>query len=283
MWGERFGFDYISQNANEILNDAHISAVIIATRHNSHAELVLNALESKKAIHVEKPLAMTWEEIDTIVKAYQNQETKPFVLVGFNRRFAPMIVEMKKFFSGCVESPIIQIRVNAGYIPLGNWVQDMEQGGGRIVGEVCHFIDLAQFLAGSIVRSVYARALPNGEKYRDDNVAITLEMENGAVANVLYVANGDRGLGKERIEMFSAGQIAIMDDYQCLEKISNGKHKISKQGARDKGHRQEMEKWVQAILNGNDEPVPFLEAVVATKASLAVIQTLHTGIPFILS
>lgn len=276
---ERFGFEFMARNADEIFKDEQISAVLIATRHDSHASLVVQALKAGKAVHVEKPLAMSREELDDIVKTYQGRQHKPFVTVGFNRRFAPMIEEARRFYADCLEAPAIQIRVNAGHIPLDHWSQDAQQGGGRIIGEVCHFIDLAQFLSGFMVKSVYAKALPNSGKYRDDNVAITLEMKNGAIANVLYVANGDRRSGKERIEIYCAGRIAIVDDYQYLEMTSNGKRRTTKRGARNKGHQQEMERWVQAVLRGEDEPVPFLEAVAATRASFAVIQSLHTGAP----
>ena len=276
---ERFGFGYIAQNAAEILNDDQISAIVIATRHDSHAALVLEALKSGKAVHVEKPMAMSGEELDAILRTYRELKDKPFVMVGFNRRFAPLIQEAQRFFLGCTEPIAVQIRVNAGYIPLNHWTQDLNQGGGRIIGEVCHFLDLAQFLSFSRIKSIYAKALPNAGKYLNDNVAITIEMENSSVANVLYTANGDRGLGKERIEIFGSGRVAIIDDYQYLEMISNGKRKISKQGARNKGHQQEMGIWVRAVLQGENEPVPFLEAAAATRASIAVLQSLQTANP----
>ena len=275
---ERFGFDFAASSADEILADPDVDAVVIATRHDTHANLAVRALNSGKAVHLEKPLALTTDELDQVVEAYsqsaiQNQQSS-FLLLGFNRRFAPMMREAKEFICQQTEPLAMTYRINAGYIPLDHWTQDPRQGGGRVIGEVCHFIDLMQFFADARVNHVYARALPNQGKYRNDNVAVTLSFENGSVGTLLYTANGDKSFSKEYLEIYGGGKVAVVDDYQNVKLISNGKIKRSRQGARDKGHQAEMKAWVAAICTGQTEPVPFDMAVSATQATFAVLQSL---------
>jgi predicted dehydrogenase/threonine dehydrogenase-like Zn-dependent dehydrogenase len=275
---ERFGFEYIASTSDEILSDPKVKGVIIATRHNTHASLVVQALKAGKAVHVEKPLAMKPEELDEILEVYKNQnQAYPFLMVGFNRRFAPMVRSMKSFFEQRKEPLAMIYRINAGYLPLDHWTQDIEVGGGRIVGEVCHFIDLMQFFSCSPVKTVFAQALPNAGKYLDDNVAVNLAFCDGSVSTIFYTANGDKALRKEYIEIFGEGKVAILDDYQKLNLISNGKQKIITDGRGDKGHRQEMIEWAEAIQKGAKEPVPFEESLLATQATFAVLESLRTG------
>jgi predicted dehydrogenase len=153
----------------------------------------------------------------------------------------------------------------------------LEIGGGRIVGEVCHFIDLLQFFSGSPVKTVFAQALPNLGKYCDDNVALNLSFTDGSVATILYTSNGDKALPKEYIEIFGDGKVAILDDFQKLTLISRGKKKVITEGKRDKGHSREMAEWVEAIRTGSGEPVPFSESVIASQAAFAVLKSLETG------
>jgi len=275
---ERFGFIYAASSADEILADPDVDAVIIATRHDTHAELAIQAMNSGKAIHLEKPLAMSSEEINQIVEEYQNNahdtSSSSFLMLGFNRRFAPMVKLAKEFITEQPEPLAIIYRVNAGYLPIDHWTQDPMQGGGRIIGEVCHFIDLLQFFSDSKVTQVYARALPNQGKYLNDNVAITLSLENGSIGSVLYTANGNKSLSKENIEIFGGGKVAIIDDYKSIKFIENGKIIKSNKGSKDKGHKSEMNAWIDSIRFGQSEPVPFNEAVIATKATFAVIKSL---------
>lgn len=277
---ERFGFKYAATDPNQILQDSSIQAVVIATRHDTHADLTLRALQAQKAVHVEKPLAMAQAELDSIVNAYHDRSTQnshpPFLMVGFNRRFAPLVRQAADFFTHRSEPLAMTFRINAGYLPLDHWTQDPEVGGGRIIGEVCHFMDLFQFLAGAPLIRVYAQALPNQGRYRDDNVTISATLADGSIGNILYVANGDKALGKEYLEIFCEGKVAVMDDYQSLA-LYRGRKQVSRQGARDKGHRGEMLAWIEAIRNGQPEPVPFEHAVMATQATFATLQSLATG------
>jgi predicted dehydrogenase len=279
---ERFGFAYMASDAQEFFADETIQAVVIATRHDSHAELALQALQAGKAIHLEKPLALTSEQLKKICDTYYNLSNRnlksesgsPFLMVGFNRRFAPMVQAAADFIRGRQEPVVIAYRINAGYIPPDHWTQDPQQGGGRIIGEVCHFIDLIQFFAGARVQRVHAEALPDRGKYHQDNVVISLSLEDGSVGTICYVANGDKALPKERFEIYTGGKVAILDDYRSLTLINNGKMRTSRQGARDKGHKAEMEAWVDAIRHGHAEPVPFEDAVCATKATFAALRSL---------
>jgi len=273
---ERFGFNYAAATADELLNDKDIRAILIATRHDSHADLVIKGLRAGKALHVEKPLAMTSEQLNQILNIYSEAQ-HPFLMVGFNRRFAPMVQKARQFFIGRHEPLAMNYRINAGFVPTTHWVQDPQQGGGRIIGEVCHFIDLMQFFSNALVQRVYAQALPNQGKYNDDNVAITIGLTDGSVGTILYVANGDKALPKENIEIFGDGKTAIIDDYRSLALFNGGRKTVSHQGARDKGHKDEMIAWADAIREGKPEPVPFKDAVVATSATFAILRSLAEG------
>ena len=280
---ERFGFFKSTTDPQEIFQDTSIQAVIIATRHDSHAELAVKALKAGKAIHLEKPLAMSGSELEEIEETYfsisKNNEinNSPFLMVGFNRRFAPMVQRANLFFSNRVEPLTMNYRINAGFIPKDHWTQDHEVGGGRIVGEVCHFIDLLQYFAGSKIKRVFAEQMPDHGKYSQDNIAVTVSLQDGSIGNILYTANGDRGLSKEYLEVFSGGKIAILDDYTSLSLIQSGKKKIVKEGARDKGHHNEVLAWLSALQKGDPEPVPFDQSVAATKATFAILESIQTG------
>jgi predicted dehydrogenase/threonine dehydrogenase-like Zn-dependent dehydrogenase len=273
---ERFGFQLAASTEHEIIENEHVNGVVIATRHDSHASLVLNSLHAGKAVHVEKPLCLKRDELDKIVDAYQAFE-KAFLMVGFNRRFAPLVQQMTEFFANRIEPLAMTYRINAGYIPLDHWTQDPQQGGGRILGEVCHFIDLLQYFAGATVKSVGARAMPNQGKYINDNLAVVVELSDGSIGNILYTANGDKALPKEYLEVYCGGKIAILNDFRSVKLISGGKNKSIKNMGQDKGHKNEMLAWVRAIQKGEAEPIPFVDTVAATRAAFAVIDSLTSG------
>lgn len=278
---DRFVFNYAASTHKEILRDPAVHAVLIATRHDSHANLVIEALQAGKAVHVEKPLAMTPLELEQIERTYQEAQSRgtPFLMVGFNRRFAPMTLAIQRFFAGRQEDLSILYRINAGFIPLEHWTQDAEQGGGRIIGEACHFMDLLQFFTGSRIKQVYASALPDQGKYRDDNLTISVKLEDGSIGTVLYLANGDKALPKEYIEVSGDGKVAVLEDFRKVRLIAGGRTKVSRVGAQDKGHRAEMNAWVNAIQAGTLEPVPFDQAVAVTQATFAVLKSLSEGKP----
>jgi predicted dehydrogenase/threonine dehydrogenase-like Zn-dependent dehydrogenase len=273
---DRFGFTAAVGSVDEILSDQTIQAVIISTRHDSHADLVVRALQAGKAVHVEKPLALNSQQLAEVQAAYQ-AESAAFVNVGFNRRFAPLVQPLLQLFADRTEPLSMLYRVNAGYLPLEHWAQDPEQGGGRIVGEVCHFLDLFQALSGALITRVSARALPDLGKYRADNLAALVELADGSLGTLLYTANGDRALPKEYLEVSCAGKSAALHDFRRLELYSGAKQRVIRAAGQDKGHAAEMRAWVGAVLAGAPEPVPFSHALAATRATFALLASLSSG------
>ncbi len=250
-----------------------MDAVFILTRHNSHAAYVRSALERGKYVFVEKPLAINPEQLEMVRTAYANGRS-PFLMVGFNRRFSPMTERLKDFFARRAEPMLVHIRCNAGFIPRSSWVQDSENGG-RIIGELCHFVDWARAVVGCPMQTLTAAALPDAGRYSGDNVTVTIRFEDGSVANLLYVANGDRAVTKEYFEVFCGGSIARIDDFKTLSLSRNGKTETLKSG-RDKGHRREIELTIEAMRKGKGSPIPFEELVEVTEATFAVEEAIRT-------
>ena len=236
---------------DELIEDPNIDAVFIATRHNSHAGYLLKVLKQNKPVFIEKPVCTLRQELVAIRQAYacqtQISSRPPFVMVGFNRRFAPFSEKVKEFFESRREPMALQIRINAGYIPVSHWVQ--QSSGGRVVGELCHFVDWARFVVGRRIVSVTTSGLPDGSKYNRDNISTTLGFEDGSIANLLYLANGDRGVSKEYFEVFCEGAVARLEDFRLLELSSNGRKRRFKT-SQDKGHRKELELTTEAMVSG---------------------------------
>ena len=275
--GEKFGFNFCTTAEDELFHNPEINTVVITTRHHLHARQVLAALAAGKRVFCEKPLCLNADELQTITQAYEGH-SNPFVMVGYNRRFAPMARQLKTFLATVQEPLVMQCRVNAGYIPLEHWVHDPQQGGGRIIGEVCHFVDFLSFLTGSLPMQVYASALPNSGRYCGDNIAVTLTFANGSIGTITYVASGDKSFPKERIEIFGGESVAVLDDFRNLELIRNGDRQVHKARLRqDKGHRSEWEAIVAAVQSGGPEPIPFSESVATAQATFAIIESLRTG------
>jgi len=241
---KNFGFAR-AQMPGEIVADPEIDAIFITTRHSSHAQYVVQALDRDKAVFVEKPLALTREQLEQVREACRRSEQrgkKPFLMVGFNRRFAPATRRIREFFANRQEPVMIHIRVNAGFISRDHWTQQASEGG-RIIGEFCHFVDWARYLAGVPIRTVSAAALPDGSRYHHDNLSAVLTFDDGSIANLLYLANGDPTVPKEFYEVFCEGAIARMEDFRKLEFARHGKLKTFAQ-RQDKGHKQEDRKSV---------------------------------------
>jgi polar amino acid transport system substrate-binding protein len=271
------GFQFARTPA-ELLADPSIGAVFILSRHDSHGRYLLEALAQDKPAFVEKPLCVRSEELTAIRRAYAEkaaQGADPFLMVGFNRRFAPQTEMTKEFFAGRQEAMLVHIRVNAGYIPREHWAQ--QATGGRIVGELCHFIDWARSVIGQPIVSVSATALPDGGRYHRDNVAALLSFADGSIANLLYLANGDKAVPKEHFEVFCEGAVARLNDFRTLELVRGGKRQTSK-AAQDKGHRKELELTVEAILRGRPAPIAFEEIIEVTETVFQIENAL--GRPF---
>ena len=271
-----FGFSYAASAADEIIGDARLNTVAILTRHDSHADFALKALKAGKNVFVEKPLAISVEQLTALGKQVQGTENR-LLTVGFNRRFAPLAAELAAFYRERQEPMHLHYRINAGYIPLNHWTQDPAQGG-RIVGEACHFVDLITFLVGASPVLVSAYALPQAGKYRDDNVSMTFTFPDGSLGVVDYLANGDKSFAKERMEVFCAGRIAILDDFRALEMIADGKRRRISQ-AQDKGWVSEWKAFARAIREGGDPPIPYEQLISVTKAMLAAVDSIRSGSP----
>ena len=272
-----FGFT-LAQSPAELTTNPNVDAVFILTRHNSHASHVTSCLEQGKSVFVEKPLAIHREQLEMVRTAYAQRlaaNGSPFLMVGFNRRFSPLTEKLKHFFAPRSEPMMVHIRCNAGFIPMSSWVQDPENGG-RIVGEVCHFVDWSRAVVGCPMQTLTAAALPNAGRYNSDNVTVTIGFEDGSIANLVYVANGDRAVQKEYFEVFCAGGIARLDDFKMLSLSRNGKTETVKY-RQDKGHLREMELTVAAMKQGEEAPISFPELIEITEATFAIEEAIRTG------
>jgi len=277
--GKRYGFGYCSSEYQEIIRDPNINAIVIATRHHLHAQQVVAALEAGRHVFCEKPLCVSEQELGEIQSVYQRvrlDAAKPLLMVGYNRRFAPLATQMRDFFGDTQEPLMMHYRVNAGFLPSTHWTQLKEEGAGRIIGEVCHFIDFLVWLSGRKVTSVYATVLPNAGKYSDDNLAATLEFADGAVGTITYVANGDKSFPKERIEVFGNGAVATLDDFRVLTTVQAGRTRTLRSLLRqDKGHSREWTEFVNAISSGNRSPIEFGELVNVSQACFRMLDSLR--------
>jgi len=278
---DKYRFSYCTNQASDIFKDATINTVFVLTPHHLHAPYAIQALEAGKHVFVEKPMAMNEDELEKVAAAYHGQPAgaEKMLMLGFNRRFAPFMQKVKNMF--LPEQPkAMNFRINAGTLPPEHWVQDPEIGGGRIIGEACHFIDLAMFLAGSPITQVYAQSIP-GAHHLNDTVAITLSFENGSIANISYVSNGNKKMPKEHYEIFCDGTAVTIHDF--TEMTIYGKHKKTIKAKQDKGHKHELAHFMEAISQGKTCPIPFAESYHTTLATIKTIQSITQKISVRLS
>jgi predicted dehydrogenase/threonine dehydrogenase-like Zn-dependent dehydrogenase len=271
--GKKFGFQYATSSEDEIINDPKINTVAILTRHDSHADLVVKALKAGKHVFVEKPLAINDVQLSAISK--QLKSSQSLLTVGFNRRFSPLAQQLKSSIVDRQSSFYAHYRVNAGYIPPNHWTQDPAIGGGRIIGEACHFIDLITYLVGAPPISVTAHALPDHGKYSEDNVSMTFNFPDGSIGVVDYLANGDKSMAKERLEIFCDGTVAVLDDYVSLTVTKDGRKKVESM-AQDKGWRNEMSAFAKALKEGGEPPIPYDHLIGVTRATFAALESIRT-------
>jgi predicted dehydrogenase len=276
---QRFGFRYSASAEEQLLQDERINTIAVLTRHNLHSRQVIAGLQAGKHVFCEKPLALDQAELDEIAAVLQETEgAGPLLMVGFNRRFAPLAQRMQAFLAGVQEPLVVHYRVNAGYIPLSHWVHDPQQGGGRIIGEGCHFIDFLTYLVGQPPISVTASGLPDQGRYREDNLVMTFTFPDGSLGTVSYLANGDKAFPKERVEVFGAGSVAVLDDYRSLEMVRDGRRKVVRSRLRqDKGHSEEWRQFSQSILAGGPPPIPYEQLFGVMRATFAAVKALQTG------
>lgn len=281
--GEKFGFEYCATSTKEILSDNEISTVFIATRHDSHADYVVRALQEGKHVFVEKPLAITHEQLKKISTLYQKESTQPTALmVGFNRRFSNPFIDIKQFFSGSLEPFVMTYRVNAGILPQNHWVNDTSQGG-RIIGEGCHFIDTMQFISGALPIKIFSTSLKtnNTEVKSEDNVQINLNFSDGSIGTLIYLSNGDTALPKEYCEVSSGGKSVIMNDFKEVHFYENGKVTKKKYDG-NKGHQQEVEHFIEVIKGNVQSRLSFDSILATTAASICAVDSLQKGKPVVI-
>ena len=268
---KKAGAELATSDYHEILKDKETGLVIITTRHNLHANMVVEALNANKSVFVEKPLCLNYSELEQIVSAYNSANKGVTLTVGFNRRFSPFAVKLKQFVGDTPKNIIATM--NAGFIPKEMWVHDMEIGGGRIIGEACHFIDLCSYIAGSKVVAVCMNAMGTNPEENTDNASILLKYENGTNAVINYFANGSKSYAKERVEVFSQDRVFILDNWRKL--VGYGVKGFSKMsGTMDKGQKNQFALLNDRLQNGGEPLIPFDSIINTTKASLAAIQSL---------
>ncbi len=274
----KFGFASASTNADEVMLDKNADLVFVASRHDSHASYVEKSLKANKHVFVEKPLCLNEVELASI-DAIMQQNTKALLMVGFNRRFAPVSVELNKLFSKITEPKVVNIRVNAGFIPLDHWTQQTDIGGGRIVGEICHFIDLMQFFTNAKPIKVYADCIASNsaQAKNDDNIAIVIRFSDGSIGNLIYVANGDKSLPKERIEVFAGNICGVINDFKDGMIYKNNKATSIKSSG--KGHSQEVAAFVHAIEKGAASPIAYESIYATTLTTFKILDAIRTGLP----
>ena len=275
----KFGFRHNSTNPSDIFRNETIGTVFIATRHGEHAPYALEALRHGQHVFVEKPLALNADELDSIESLLKNHpqlKGRLLLMVGYNRRFSPLVSEMHEFFAGIREPAHIHYYVNAGFLPKTHWTQDPIQGGGRIIGEVCHFIDTIQFLTDALPVRLSAECTQSGTEAvtNHDNVSIMMRLSDGSVGVITCVANGDTSVPKERIVMSAGNSTAIMDNFQTLTLARNGRQ-TTKRSSGDKGHRNEVLAFMSAIRQHSHEVIPYDSLFATSRATFAVIEALN--------
>lgn len=273
---EKHGFEFCTSDENDVFNNKDINTAFIATRHNTHADYVMKSLKAGKHTYVEKPLCLTIQELEEIAELFalraKSQELRA-MLVGFNRRFSPLTEILKeKLGSG----PMAMIyRVNAGAIPASSWIQDKEIGGGRIIGEVCHFVDYLTFMNGSLPEDVFAVAVPDPDGL-EDSLNISLRFKNGSIGTISYLSSGSKSLSKEYIEVYKEGMTGVLKDFKELEIYGSGKPFTKKLSSQNKGQKKMLNLFIDAIKTGNPSPISFEEIYTVTLTTFKIIESLRS-------
>jgi predicted dehydrogenase/threonine dehydrogenase-like Zn-dependent dehydrogenase len=270
----RYGFAYAATDWQHVVRDANVDAVLVATRHDLHARVAAAALRAGKHVFLEKPMALSASELDDLLQAAA--DSGRVLQVGFNRRFAPTYIRLKQALSRRRAPLAVGYRVNAGQVAAGSWVVDPVQGGGRIVGEACHMVDLVCDLVGAPVNQVYAQ--PGGA---GDDVVLTLGFEDGSLGTILYASGGARALPKERLEVLGGGRSAVLDDFRGLHLYEGGRavRGAGRLASQDKGHAAELAAFFDAVRRGGPSPVDPAAAAHVTRVTFAALDSLRAGVP----
>jgi len=269
---KKYKIPFSTSRYQDILEDVDVDAVVITTRHGAHASQVIESLNAGKHVFVEKPLALTLDEIETIKSAVE--KSGKIVTVGFNRRFSPFSIAAKELLHDNTPIQIIAT-MNAGFIPDNSWVHDMESGGGRIIGEACHYIDLISFFAGSQVEKVIMNAMGKNTTSNTDNASILLKYKNGSSGVINYFSNGSKSYPKEKIEIYSQQKNILIDNFRSAEFFGYSKSKMKK--TQDKGHKEQFTKWNELLKNGGQSLISFDEIYNTSRAAILAVESLKTG------
>ncbi len=273
---KQFKSEYCSTDIDDVLNDSSIDTVFITTRHDLHSLITIKAAKAGKDIFVEKPMAITLRECDDIKRTIQKAGIN--YTVGFNRRYASLSVKAKEYLINKKGPLFINYRVNAGHIPRDNWVHNPEEGGGRIIGECCHFFDLFNFFIGSSPAEIYGKCLPanNVNVVAEDNAVITIKYNNGSIAVLTYVAIGDHALSKERIEIFADQSSIVIDDFKLMDLYGYEEKNISLPD-QDKGHYNQLVEFLKKLKGQESNLLSIEEGIKATICSLKAVESIKTG------
>lgn len=272
----KYGFEFCTTDYQNILNDDEVDIVLITTRHDQHAKMVIETLNAGKHVFVEKPLALNESELFNIADKYNSLDKSITITVGFNRRFSPFVEKAKKLLSGSENSLNIIVTINAGYIPPEVWVQDLNIGGGRIIGEACHFVDLMIYLTDSLVSEVSMSALGNNPNESTDNAIIVLKFDNGSQGVINYFSNGSKSYSKERIEVYSQGRTLLIDNFRKMKGYGfRGFSSMS--GNLDKGHKNQFIKLINLIKEGGKPLIKFEEIYNTTLTTFSALKSLKSG------
>ena len=275
--GKKFGFDYSTTDYQELLKDENINTIFITTRHNNHAQLIIESLEAGKNVFVEKPLAIDMKQLAQVVKVCNqlaSEDKMPKLMVGFNRRFSPFIKDIFTKTKGRSSGLAMNMTINAGVLPKDLWVHDPKVGGGRIIGEGCHFIDTMQFLSSSNVESVYSTALNSDKELaiKNDNVILNMKFKDGSIGNLSYLSNGNKSYPKEQMNLFCEGKVYVLDNYK---KVNGYGSSSMKKWSQDKGHKDEMIGFVENIKSSEENLISLESLVNTTLATFAHVKSLE--------
>jgi len=273
----RFGFQFATTSVDELLQDDRVNTILIATRHDSHAQLTARAMKAGKSVFVEKPLALTEEDLQAVEDACALGGGQ--LIVGYNRRFSPLVQQLHEWMQQNRTGPwIASYRVNAGQLAHNSWYNDPAEGGGRLLGEVCHFVDLLIYLFGSCPTSVHAESSSDGQAFRrEENAVYSLRFENGSIGQIIYSSEGDSRVSKEKLEVIGNGGVAVLDQFRRLEMIRKGRRSARRKLAPQKGYKEELDQFFHSVRQGTCPPIPTNELFVTSRTCFALQKALRDG------
>jgi predicted dehydrogenase/threonine dehydrogenase-like Zn-dependent dehydrogenase len=279
MTGDKYGFNKCTTDYNEVLKDEAIDSVIIITPHSAHAEMVNRSLQAGKNVFVEKPLCVNEDELKGIIETFESLKSRPTLFVGYNRRFSPLSSSMKEFFKHRLDPLVMTYRVNPGFIKGDHWVHSPEQGGSRIIGEMCHFVDMMQFISGSMIVKANAERISGNNKtaLNSDNVVITLKFADGSVGALIYAASGDKAFSREHFEVFGEGRVAALEDYRTLDLHHDGKKKTIRLSNQDMGYDAEIDNFIGAVQGAAQALISPAEIFNSTLTVFKINEALEQG------